>query len=507
MPEKDADGTLTGASPWLEQEAGPFDDPLPPAGELDVLVVGAGVTGLTTALLLARAGRRVAVVDAGRVGGLTTGNSTGKISLLQGTLLSSSMKRRTLEDKRAYVRANEEAQAWVLAHCDASGVAYQRRRAVTYAETPEQVHRVHAEHDAARAVGLGVELLDHLDAPFPHHAAVALEGQAQLDPGAMARSLAVQLRAAGGTIHEGRRVRRVALTGTPSVRLDDDTDLGAAHLVLATGSVIADRGLHFARVEPQRSYALAFALSSSPHHVELQDMYLSAGAPSHSVRDAPAVIAEGRPQPLLVVGGEGNVTGRTRSVSAHFDRLRDWANQWFGEVRETHAWAAQDYRSWSGLPTVGPLPGTDGKIWAATGFNKWGLTTGVAAAQTIADHLTDGASSDGDRGPSRRPGLLATMGRAPALARINAAVSAHMAGGHVASTLRAPVDDRGHLLVCTHLGGPLRWNDAEGTWDCTLHGSRFDTDGEVVEGPATRPLCPAPDRVCGALGGRGTRSR
>ena len=506
MVQKDSDATLTGPSPWLEQEAGPFDDPLPGPGEVDVLVVGAGITGLTTALLLARAGRRVAVLEAGRVGGLTTGNSTGKISLLQGTVLSSSMVRRTLEDKRAYVRANEEAQAWVLAHCDAHGVAYQRRRAVTYAETPAQVHKVQAEHDAARAVGLGVELLGHLDAPFPHHAAVALEGQAQLDPGALVRSLATQLRATGGTIHEGRRVRQVALTGTPSVTLDDEVRVEARHLVLATGSVIADRGLHFARVEPQRSYALAFALSSAPRYVELEDMYLSAGQPSHSVRDAPSVVAEGRREPLLVVGGEGNVTGRTRSVASHFDRLREWTRTWFGDVTETHAWAAQDYRPWSGQPTVGPLPGTDGKIWAATGFNKWGLTNGVAAAQTIADHLTDGASRDGVA-PSRRPGLLATVGRAPSLARINLAVGMHMAGGHLAATARGPVDDAGHLLVCTHLGGPLRWNDAEGTWDCTLHGSRFDADGEVVEGPATRPLCTASEKVCSALKGGLTRSR
>src|SRR3954452_19116765 len=145
----------------------------------DDLVVGAGLTGLVTALLLARSGRSVAVLEARDVGAVTTGNTTGKVSLLQGTRLSRILERQSRRVAQAYVEANREGQAWLLRFCDDHGVAYQRRTAVTYAADERSLETARAEHQAARRLGVDVVWRDDLAVAFPHSGGTTRDDQAQ----------------------------------------------------------------------------------------------------------------------------------------------------------------------------------------------------------------------------------------------------------------------------------------------------------------------------------------
>jgi glycine/D-amino acid oxidase-like deaminating enzyme len=285
----------------------------------DDLVVGAGITGLVTALLLARSGRHVGVIEARDVGAVATGNTTGKVSLLQGTRLSRILERQSAQVARAYVAANREGQGWLLRFCDERGVSFQRRTAVTYAPDERTVAAARREHEAAVQLGLDVIWRDDLGVPFPHAGGTVLDDQAQLDTMDVLDELVREVRREGGTVVTGRRVVGAPLTGETAVKLEDGSRVRAENVVLATGVPILDRGLYFAKVEPHRSYALAFRYPSPP---EL--MLLSAGSPTRSVRDAP--VAEGR---LLLIGGEGHIVGRTASTTGHLDALRDWTSEWF----------------------------------------------------------------------------------------------------------------------------------------------------------------------------------
>jgi nitrite reductase/ring-hydroxylating ferredoxin subunit len=324
-----------------------------------------------------------------------------------------------------------------------------------------------------------------------------LGDQAQLDAMDVLEALVAAVRREGGVVVTGRRVVGAPLTGT-AVRLDDGTEVRAENVVLATGVPVLDRGLYFAKVEPQRSYALAFRHPSPP-----QRMLLSAGPPTRSVRDAAS--ADG---PLLLVGGEGHTVGRSSSPAARLDVLRDWTAVWFPDAEETHAWSAQDYSSHDGLPFVGRLPRGRGHVYLATGYGKWGLTNGVAAALSITAQV-HGHTASWQRPVSHR---ITRPSGALEMARLNAAVGVHLVGDLARAELRSPrspaegegVVARSGLLpvgrsrvrgrdcsvvaLCSHLGGTLTWNDAERSWDCPLHGSRFSPDGEVLEGPATKPL-------------------
>ncbi|HET9841393.1 MAG TPA: FAD-dependent oxidoreductase [Nocardioides sp.] len=469
----------------------------------DDLVVGAGITGLVTALLLARSGRNVAVVEARQVGAVTTGNTTGKVSLLQGTRLSHILERQSERVAEAYVEANREGQAWLLRFCVDHGVPYQQRPAATYAADQAGHRAARDEHDAARRLGLDTRWQRDLDLPFPHVGGAVLDDQAQLDAMDVCEALVREIRHEGGTVVTGHRVIGAALANPTRVDLDDGRQVHAQNVVLATGVPILDRGLYFAKVEPRRSYALAFRHPSPP---EL--MLLSAGSPTRSVRDAPSVAG-----PLLLVGGQGHTVGRGGSTVAHLEALREWTDTWFPGAEETHAWSAQDYTSHDGLPAIGALPRGRGHVYVATGYGKWGLTNGVAAALSLAKQI-HGHRATWQTPISRR---ITRPSGALELGRLNAAVGLHLVGDLARaelSSLRGPADRepaegegfvgrRGLLpegqarvdgricsvvALCSHLGGTLSWNDAERSWDCPLHGSRFTPDGEVLEGPATRPL-------------------
>ncbi len=485
---------------WLDRTVSHVSDPLDDGGTVDDLVVGAGLTGLTTALLLARSGRRVAVVEARHIGAVTTGHTTGKLSLLQGTKLSRMLRLQSHGVTRAYLDANLEGQQWLLRFCQDHGVTVQTRDAITYAADESEVSAVRGELDAAQSLGLGVRWIEDLDVPFPSHGGVLLPDQAQLDPMDVLDALVDQVRAHGGTVHEGRRVMAVTKRGRPRATLDDGSTVAAEHVVLATGAPILDRGLYFAKVAANRSYLLAFDMADVP-----DGMYLSAGSSVRSVRDVPAP-----DRARLLVGGNGHPVGRVGSELEHLDELRHWTARHFPGAVETHAWSAQDYRSHDGVPYVGHLPLGGGHIHVATGFDKWGLTNGVAAARNISAQILGEKPSWAiplGRRITRPAGAFnvvrtnAGVGIAATRGLVGVGISGSLSGttaegegivrrDGIAATAVSTVDGRTCAVdgICTHLGGVLDWNDAEKSWDCPLHGSRFAPDGGVLEGPATKPL-------------------
>lgn len=491
---------MTLTSLWRDRH--PRSGPLPEAavdGDYDVVVVGAGITGLTTALILAHAGRSVAVLEAGRVGSGTTGGSTAKISLLQGTQLSRISRRHPDAVVRDYVSANAEGQAWLARFCAEHGVEAQRRPAYTFATTGRGKRAARAEYDAAGKAGLAVTWLDNLDLPFPTTGAARLDDQLQVDPMELLDALAREATAHGATIVEGVRVTRV--TGRDPVRVV--TDVGTARagaVVVATNMPILDRGAFFARAKPARSYGLAFRTAERT----VDGMYLSAETPARSLRDAPDPAGN-----LLLVGGNGHKPGAAVSERAKLDELRRWTADHFPGSEETHAWSAQDYVPHHALPFVGPvLPGRE-EVLVAGGYAKWGMTNGVAAAVTLAGRLLGGRHEWATIfEPWRSHELRGVVDNA----RVNAEVGLEMTWGWVrpvmhpgsgapsgegegevrldrvgTPTASARIDgvESRVSAVCSHLGGVVRWNDAERSWDCPLHGSRFGPDGEVLEGPAT----------------------
>ncbi len=469
-------------------------------GEWDVVVVGAGITGLTTAALLSRAGKAVLVVEARHVGSGTTGGSSAKVSLLQGTQYSRISRRHPTSVLRQYADANNEAMEWLTQFCAHHGVPLQHRPAYTYATSASGVRSIRSELEALRRAGLeSATWVDETPLPYPTSGAVLMPDQRQVDPVEVLDALAADATAHGATIVEGARVRRVHGHQPVQVTTDAGRATGAT-VVIATNMPILDRGGFFARAKPARSYGLAFRTPTQA----VDAMYLSADSPSRSLRDAPTDGGS-----LLLVGGNGHKPGASVSEQSRIVDLRTWTLRHFPDAQETHAWSAQDYVPHHGLPYVGPiLPGTD-DVLVAGGYSKWGMTNGVAAALCLSGRILGGHQ---EWASAFEPWRGRELKGLPDGVRVNAEVGLEMATGWIRPLLRpgageAPAEGEGtvrldHLglptassrvsgvghrvsAACTHLGGVVRWNDAEHSWDCPLHGSRFGPEGDVVDGPAT----------------------
>jgi glycine/D-amino acid oxidase-like deaminating enzyme len=466
-----------------------------------VVVVGAGIAGLTTALELARAGTEVVVLDARTVGAGTTGRTTAKVSALQGTIYRQITATHGVEAAQRYAAAQLAALRWIANEIGVDEVAceWQRRPAITYAASPEDRSTIEEEVAAATAAGLPVELVDDVDLPFPTYGAARLADQAQFHPQEYLEALADQVIAHGGTIHEHTNVTGVH----PFRQAHVDTERGtvhAEHLVVTTLLPITEHGMFFARAEPRASYAMALRVAGEPP----AGMYLSSGSPTRSLR----TVWTGD-ETLLLVGGNGHVVGRQAPTLDQYQDLLDWSTEHFTVTDVVARWSAHDYVSVDHLPFIGPAwPGLT-HLQVATGFGKWGMTNGTVAGILLADRILGRSDRSRVKWSSLfDPGRVAAKS-VPGLAKLNGEVAVNLVKGWVRPEAPAGPDGQGRRrrsglhptgqvdtaagpaegsVVCTHLGGVCTWNDGDRTWDCPLHGSRFAADGTVLDGPASKPL-------------------
>jgi glycine/D-amino acid oxidase-like deaminating enzyme/nitrite reductase/ring-hydroxylating ferredoxin subunit len=485
---------------WLDRPAPIATDEWRLLNAVDVVVLGAGLSGLATAAMLAEQGRSVVVLEARSVGAVTTGNTTGKVSLLQGSRLSQIRDAVSRDLAEAYVAGNRAGQDWLVRYLRDNGVPVDERTAVTYASTDAGAPIVESELDAASDLGLAVSARRTLELPFSVTAAVCLPGQYQVDALDVLDSLVRTVRRHGGLVIEGVRATAIE-SGSPCVVSTSRGDVVGESVVVATGTPFPKRGGHFATLMPQRSYAIACRWPDR----SLEGMYLSVDERTRSIRDAHR--ADGS---YLIVGGNGHRPGKGAPTSDRVDDLVRWTSTTFSDAVASHRWSAQDYRSTDELPHFGPITAGDDRVFVATGYAKWGFTNAVAAAIAISSRLADA-----------RPAWAASLeDRPPAFTSVGttigagAKVAGDLAHGWAAAELSpepttGPPEGEGIVVrdgispvavctidgvsrrrsaVCTHLGGIVSWNNAEKSWDCPLHGSRYSPDGVVLEGPAVKTL-------------------
>jgi len=469
---------------------------------VDVAVIGAGITGVTTALLLKREGARVAVLERDTVAGGATGRTTAKCSALQETRYRTLRAQHGDEVAAVYAQANLAAVAQIaaLVEDEALDCSLQRVPALTYAAQEEHLPEVEEEARAARAAGLPVELTADAGLPFAVRGAVRLDDQAQFHPVRYVRALADRVDGEGSAIFEHTTVTGVDEGSPCRVATAAGHAVAAEQVVVATNYPLLDRGAFFARLEATRSYLVAARVRGDVP----PGMLISAGKPTRSVRHF-----RGAGETWLLVGGEGHPTGASEAQPERYAALERFAREHWDVIDVPYRWSTQDAMPVDGLPFIGRYTPASSRLFVATGFQKWGMTNGTAAAMLLSDLVAARANPWAE---TFDPGRVARS--ASRLAKLNLRTARHFVGDRLrraqaASAADVPAgegrvvrdglgqtgvyrDADGALhavsLRCTHLGCLLHFNAAETSWDCPCHGSRFDVDGGVLQGPAVEPL-------------------
>ena len=424
---------------WTQTVRLPRFAPLRTDLKTDVLVVGGGMAGLLCAWQLAQEGADCALVEAERICGGITKNTTAKITAQHGLIYSRLIREFGVEKARLYLEANQAALARYRALCADIACGFEERDAAVYSTGDRR--SIERELEALDSLGFPAVFEAELPLPFPIAGAVRFPAQAQFHPLQFAAAIAKGLR-----IYEHTKVLELnsgkAVTSGGTVTAD--------RIIVATHFPILNRvGGYFLKLYQRRSYVLA--LENAP---DVDGMYVDEAEKGMSFRNA-----EG----LLLLSGGGSRTGKSKTG---WTELEAFVRNAYPEARIMARWAAQDCMSLDGVPYIGPYSSKTPGLYVASGFNAWGMTSAMVSAMLLADLILGRDNPWAEVFSPARTSLRAQL-----------AVN----GLEAVWNLLTPTAPR-----CPHMGCALKYNAAERSWDCPCHGSRFAEDGALLDNPAMR---------------------
>ncbi|MDO7906422.1 FAD-dependent oxidoreductase [Paenibacillus sp. JX-17] len=471
----------------------------------EVTVVGAGIAGITTAYLLAQAGKDVVVLEAGSILDGTTGHTTAKITSQHGVIYDELLRHFGEEQARQYYEANEGALHFIRNLVKRHGIDCQLKDEDAYVYVQEEKNRKQLEDEfkAYEKLGIPGEWVDRIPLPVMSHGAIRLGGQAQFHPLEYLKFMVHELQRMGVRIYEHTTADKIE-EHDDHVRVTVQRgyhNIDSQHVVSTSHFPFYDPAMYFARLHAERSYAIAI----KPETTYAGGMYITADTPDRSFR---SVLLDG--EELVIVGGENHKTGQGICTFGHYERLEAFAGQTLGIRQAPYRWSAQDLITLDKVPYIGQISGGKDRVFVATGFAKWGMTHGTLAGQMLSSQIL------GQDNPYTDLFTPSRFKASPSIKNFvvqNANVAKELISGKV-DIVHTHVDDLGpdegaivrhdgrkagayrdkegnlHLVdaTCTHMGCEVEWNNGERSWDCPCHGSRFGYDGHVIEGPAKKDL-------------------
>ena len=421
---------------WQEFSMPQFD-PLDGDIAADVLIIGGGMAGLLCAYHLQKAGVNCVVAEAGRIANGVTANTTAKLTSQHGLIYHKLARKFGLGAAGLYLQANEQALQAFRQLCQTIDCDYSEQSHHIYSLRSRKL--LDEEMAVLNALDFPARFLDEVDLPIPTLGAVVFPNQAQFHPRKFLAALAPKLQ-----IYENTPVQQLTKQGavTPCGTIHAEKIIVATHFPF-----LNKHGSYFMKLYQQRSYVLSL------EDAGFDGMYLDEQENGLSFR------SHGR---TLLLGGCGHRTGKQ---GGGWQSLERFAREYYPGCEITHRWATQDCMTLDGMPYAGQYSACTPNLYVSTGFNKWGMTGSMAAAQVLTDQIL------GRENPC-------TALFSPSRSMLQPQLAVNLLES--TANLLTPTAPR-----CPHLGCALKWNTQEHSWDCPCHGSRFDKDGHLLDNPAT----------------------
>ncbi len=426
---------------WMDNLEMPHFPRLEGEKKTDVLVIGGGLCGILSAYFLKWAGIDCCLVEADRIGNGITGRTTAKITVLQGLIYRDLIRKFGRDKAQLYLEASTHSLERYSCMCQKIDCDFQYLPAYTY--TRNNRKKIEEEARAIRCIGGDAEFLEQLPLPFAVDGAVKMSRQAQFHPMKFLSEICQDLK-----IYENTRIlqikdgRAVAETG----------EITADQIIVTTHFPLFNRlGGYVVKLYQDRSYVIG--LSNSP---SVKGMYLDEDPQGVSLRNY---------GDTLLIGGNSHRTGKP---SNGWEPLRAFAEEYYPDAKEEYAWSTQDCMSLDGIPYIGRYSWRTPDLYVATGFNKWGMISSMTAALVLRDMVLKRKNDFAKLFSPRRSILHRQL---------------FVNGIESVWGLLTPSVKR-----CPHLGCALVWNKAEHSWDCPCHGSRFSSEGKLLDNPANGSL-------------------
>lgn len=423
---------------WSESTELPCFEALKQDMKTDVLIIGGGIAGLLCAFLLEKAGVPYILAEAERICSGVSKDTTAKITVQHGLLYHKLIREFGLEKAQMYLSANQSALEMYRTLCQTIDCDFQTKDSAVY--SLDKSGKIEKELRALQRLGFSAAFREKLELPFPIAGAVCVEKQAQFHP---LKFLSVIAR--GLNIYEKTRVLELL----PDRAVTEHGSVQAKKIIVATHFPFLNKhGSYFMKLYQHRSYVLA--LDNAPI---VSGMYVDESDTGLSFR------SYGK---QLLLGGGGHRTGKN---GGGWNELEVFAHHYYPDAQIKACWATQDCMSLDAVPYVGQYSKNTPNLYVATGFNKWGMTSAMAAAQLLADLVLEKSNPYAELFSPSRSILRTQM-------VVNALESA--------LNLLTPTTPR-----CPHMGCALKYNPQEHSWDCPCHGSRFTEEGKLLDNPAT----------------------
>lgn len=469
----------------------------------DVIIIGGGMTGLSTAINLQKEGKRCLLIEAVNICFGTSGGTTAHLNNFFDTTYTDVIKNFNEDTAKMLAAGAREAIETIKKNIDTYNIdcGFEEKDSYLFAVEDKHVKQLDDIIDGAAKVGVEMRVADHSPFYIPYIKIACIPGQAQFHPVKYLMALASEFINLGGRILDGTRVTEIEPADNSITVNTTGKTFNAEHVVYAThmppGNIMMDL-----KNAPYRSYALGLILNDDKYPDELgYDLY----DPYHYYRTQ-----EVNGQKYLIAGGEDHKTGHDDNADYCFQKLEDYVRGFFDIKEVAFKWSSQYYEPVDGLPYIGKV-NQDENVYIATGYSGNGMIYGTLAGNILKDLVVHGSSLyEKMFDPSRSKPVAGFS----AFIKENADVVKSFIGdkigiekieslneikndearlvkyeGNSLAVYKSPEGDL-HILnsTCTHLGCNVKWNTAEKTWDCPCHGSRFDMDGRVLTGPAVKDL-------------------
>ena len=505
---------------WMDTTDMPQFGPVTQDMRVNVCIIGAGIAGMTTAYLLARAGRAVVLIDDGPIGGGETGRTTAHLTAALDDRYYNIEKMHGEEGARIAAESHMSAIHRIesIASMEDIECDFQRVEGFLFLGGRETRKDLERELEATHRAGIAdTQIVDRIPFGFwDSGPALRFPRQATFHPLKYLKGLTRAILRDGGKIYTGVHAEKI-VDGVPArVTTSAGHTISADNIVVCTNTPVNDWLIIHSKQAAYRTYVIGARI---PKGSVPNGLYWDTPDPYHYIRIQSGEDKAGREldYDVLLIGGEDHKTGQAENTDERFACLEQWARERFPMIeRIDYRWSGQVMEPVDYLAYIGKNPGGDEHIWVATGDSGNGMTHGTIAG-IILNELVQGRKHQWARlyDPAR-----VRVRATPEYVRENVnvaeqfkdyftggdsvAVDAIKPGeGAVIGRGRGKIavyrDENGGIhqrsAVCTHLYCIVRWNGTEKTWDCPCHGSRFDPYGKVVNGPAITGLSPVfPER-------------